>query len=179
MERDKKTERNFNDYSDLHKEVYGYRPATDVARRFRELSYEGQDAAHASLYAMAEEAALGKESDDEFGQAQKKISSLASLFFERSAGRGSPHPELRSLQISELSSLILRASSDFDIAEDMLSRGYEGEAVDLIHSARAYLVEAQDLWLWGERIYPRHISDAISSVDSIYQTNWYKEIVNG
>ena len=66
MEQDKKTEQNFNDYSDLHKEVYGYRPESDVARGFRKLSYEGQDAVHASLHAMAEEAARGKKSGDEF-----------------------------------------------------------------------------------------------------------------
>ena len=182
MERDKKTERNFNEYSDLHKEVYGHRPESDVARGFRELSYEGQDAAHASLYAMAREAdrrrrRRGSLLKDEFDLAKDQISSLASGVFARSAGRGSPVPELGSLQneIRELSSLLVRAANEFEIAEDMLSRGYEGEAVDLIHSSRHYLVEAQELW--GKRIFSRRISDAISAVDSIYQTNWYKRTV--
>jgi hypothetical protein len=176
MERDKKTERNFNDYSDLHKEVYGYRPDSDVARGFRELSYGGQNAAHASLEAMGEEAARGKKKD-EFDLAKDQISSLASGVFARSAGRGSPVPELGSLQneIRELSSLLMRAANEFEIAEDMLSRGYEGDAVDFIHSSRAYLVEAQELWL--KKIFSRDIANAISSVDSIYQTNWYKRTV--
>ena len=48
---------NFTDYSDLHKETYGYRPSAEVARAFKALSPEGQEAAHASLAAVAEEAA--------------------------------------------------------------------------------------------------------------------------